>query len=41
MYDKEMVTTGKEDACYFSRGAYTIGRNYVDEVLDKVRLEME
>ena len=41
LYDREAVITGKEEACYYSRGEYTLGRDLIDEVMDQVRLQME
>ena len=38
LFHPEQMITGKEDAANnYARGHYTVGRNKVDDVLDRIR----
>lgn len=38
LFHPEQLVTGKEDAANnYARGHYTVGKNLIDQVLDKIR----
>ena len=42
LYKSDQFVTGKEDAASsYSRGHYSIGREHIDETMDKIRKQME
>ena len=41
LYNRDQFLMGKEEACHFFRGEYTLGGDLIDEMLEKVRLQME